>query len=624
MNNVSYKKLEYDKIKDQLISFTMSQGGRVLAEQHEPSTDEAVVKEWLTETAEAAALLQAGTSVPLSAMEGIIPFLTHLGNGEICTERELEQLAAWLSSVAHMKRFMNEKRPLAPTISVYADSLHDCPAIREQVQHCIRNGKLTDQASKALADARRQIALIDTKIERKVSQTLTKYKNALQEQLVSRRNGHYVLPVKREYRKLVPGTIWDESASGQTIFIEPHDVGELHIEMQMWKGEEEKERMIVLSELTEMVEDKAASLKGNLEVMSVFDFIFARAKLSRSWDGIHVRLSAHPVIKLVNAKHPLLGKECKPINVSLGWQWRQLIITGPNAGGKTITLKTIGLLALAVQSGLLIPAEEGTVFGIFEHVLADVGDGQSIEHSLSTFSAHMATVKEMLDVANNRSLLLLDELAAGTDPGEGIALSIALLEEFIRRESLVTATTHFNEIKRYAARTPGCENARIAFDPATLRSLYRLEIGEAGDSFAFAIARRFGLPENVVARAEQRVLTGEVNSSEESQHSECITAFVPLSEEDAEEVKSSSEVMHSRLEGNHDKDDKNEIQHGEHKAKNGERVQRALEAGDEVWIPMLQCTGTLEQAPNDKVGAVVVVNGKRLMLNSDQITSVRL
>lgn len=608
MNELSSKKLEYDKIKDQLISFTMSSGGKALAEQHQPSTDETVVKVWLTETAEASALLRTGASVPLSAMEGIALSLDELGKGHIYTERELEQVAAWLHTVGQMKRYMNDKRAMAAALCGYSDSMQDCPALRERLERCIRNGKLTDQASAALADARRQMGLTDAKIERKVNQTLTKYKSALQEHLVSRRNGHYVLPVKREHRKLVPGTIWDESASGQTVFIEPDDVGELHAEMQMWKAVEERERMMVLSELSEMVEGKAEPLKANLEAMAALDFIFARAKLSRTWDGNLVRLSAHPVIKLVDARHPLLGQSCKPISVSLGWQWRQLIITGPNAGGKTITLKTIGLLAMMVQSGFLIPAEEGTVFGIFEHVLADVGDGQSIEHSLSTFSAHMATIKEMLDVAGQRSLLLLDELAAGTDPGEGIALSIALLEELLQRESLVAATTHFNEIKRFAARTPGCANARMAFDPVTLRSLYRLEIGEAGDSFAFAIARRFGLPEHVVARAERRAMAGNQVQNEVWFDKGNQTAFIPVSEE--EEVPNTEPIPVCGIDGDQ----------GEWVDPQESRAHRPLQPGDSIWIPLLQCTGTIELPPNSKDEIIVQAMGKKLTLSIDQIS----
>lgn len=615
MNEMNLKRLEYDKIKNQLISFTVSSGGRSLAEQHQPSSDGAVVREWLGETSEAAALLESGSSVPLSVMEGIEPFLDTLGKGRIYNERELGQLAGWLSSVGQMKRYMDAKRQNAPTISVYSDSMNECPALREHLERCIRNGALTDQASAALADARRHIVLSESKIERKVSQTLAKYKHALQEHLVSKRNDHYVLPVKRDYRKQVPGTVWDESASGQTLFIEPADVAELHAEWQMWKGEEERERMIVLSELSEMVESQGSKLKWNLEVMASFDFIFARAKLSRTWDGIRVRLSAHPVIKLVDAKHPLLGKECKPLNVSIGQHWRQLVITGPNSGGKTVTLKTIGLLTLMVQSGLLIPAREGTAFGIFEHVLADVGDGQSIEHSLSTFSAHMANLKEMLDVAGGRSLLLLDELAAGTDPGEGIALSIALLEEFLQRGSLVAATTHFNEIKRFAAQTPGCVNARMAFDPQTLRSLYRLEIGEAGDSFAFAIARRFGLPEHMIVRAEEKAAAGHADKSGEWLTSGSEVEFIPLSDED-EDDQGQGSVSASQVEeltwqsqptGSNDQE-----VNGDH----GPAANRPLQVGDSIWIPSLKCSGTIQQLEDTKDEVVVQVMGKKLTISN--------
>lgn len=615
MNEMNLKRLEYDKIKNQLITFTISSGGRSLAEQHQPSPDEAVVREWLEETSEAAALLAAGSSVPLSAMEGIEPFLAALGRGRIYNEKELGQLTGWLSTVGQMKRYMDAKRQIAPTISSYCDSLNECPALREHLERCIRNGALTDQASAALADARRHIVLLESKIERKVSQTLGKYKHALQEHLVSQRHGHYVLPVRRDFRKQVPGTVWDESASGQTLFIEPADVAELHTEWQMWKAEEERERMMVLSELSEMVESQGSKLKANLEVMASLDFIFARAKLSRTWDGIRVRLSAHPVIKLVDAKHPLLGKECKPLNVSIGRQWRQLIITGPNSGGKTVTLKTIGLLTLMVQSGLLIPAGEGTVFGIFEHVMADVGDGQSIEHSLSTFSAHMANLKEMLEVAGGRSLLLLDELAAGTDPGEGIALSIALLEEFLRRGSLVAATTHFNEIKRFAAQTPGCTNARMVFDPETLRSLYRLEIGEAGDSFAFAIARRFGLPEHVVVRAEERATAGRADGSGERPEAGSVVEFIPLPDDDEEEISRGSMDASQGEELSQQAAGTGSLRQEPGADRQQPAANRPLQVGDSIWILPLKCTGTIQQLIDAKEEAVVQVMGKKLTIS---------
>ncbi|MCQ6560146.1 endonuclease MutS2 [Paenibacillus mendelii] len=603
MNEASLKRLEYDKIKGKLLEFTVSPEGRTLAERHKPTTNEATVRALMKETEEAAQLLATGASVPLSAMEGMETFFALLGKGKIYSEQDLGHLSAWLAAVAQMKRYMDAKRQIAPTISSYADSMHDCPELRKELDRCIRHGQLTDQASPALADIRRHLAAAEDRIERKLNQTLGKYKSALQEQLVSKRNGHYVIPVKRELRKQVPGTVWDESSSGQTLFVEPVDIAGLQAEWQMWKAEEERERTVILSELSEYAEQYADGLRWNVEAMASFDFIFARAKLSRTWDGIAVTITQIPTIKLVNAKHPLLGSECMPLNVSIGGSWRQLIITGPNTGGKTVTLKTIGLFALMVQSGLLVPAGKGTELGIFHHVLADVGDGQSIEQSLSTFSAHMASLKEMLDAANDRSLLLLDELAAGTDPGEGIALSIAVLEELLQRGSLVAATTHFNEIKRFAAETEGCTNARMAFDAETLKPLYQLEIGEAGDSYAFAIARRFGLPERVVQRAEARAAAFGTNQRLQPE-SPAIPAWkgggAKRAQAKPSEVKKKEAVNESEDEA-------------------GAAVQRSFQVGDCVWIYPLKRSGIVYKPADERGEVIVQVQKQKLKFNRKRL-----
>ena len=282
MNDSSLKKLEYDKIKQMLVGYTVSNSGRELVINHKPSVNKTQVRAWLLETDEAMQLLISGASVPLSAMEGIEPFIALLGKGKIYTEQELSHLSAWLTAVAQMKRYMDAKRFTAPTISSYADSMYDCPELRKEMERCIRHGVLTDQASSDLGDIRRHLAVIEDRIERKLTQTLGKYKTALQDQLVSKRNGHYVLPVKRELRKQVPGTVWDESSSGQTLFVEPVDVAELQVEWQIWKAEEERERTVILSALSELAEEQGERLRWNLEAMASFDFIFARAKLSQN------------------------------------------------------------------------------------------------------------------------------------------------------------------------------------------------------------------------------------------------------------------------------------------------------------------------------------------------------
>lgn len=641
MNQTTMIALGYDKMKSLLLGYAISDAGRALAERMAPSSQIRQAAMWLLETEEAARLLAAGASVPLSAMEGIAPFMALLGKGRIYTEHELGQLAAWLSSVAQMKRYMDGKRMAAPTISSYADSMQHCPELIKELARCIRHGLLTDDASPDLGDIRRQIAVSEDRIERKINQLLGKYKSALQEQLVSKRNGRFVLPVKRELRKQVPGTVWDESASGQTLFVEPADIGDLQADWQMWKSEEERERMLVLARLSELAEQHAAEFRWNVEAMASFDFIFARGKLSRAYNGIAPALTEKPFIRLCDARHPLLGEKAVPLSVEIGGEWRQLIITGPNTGGKTVALKTIGLLALMAQSGLLLPAGPGTEIGMFRHVLADVGDGQSIEQSLSTFSAHMEALSGMLRAANGRTLILLDELAAGTDPGEGIALSIAVLEELLERGSLVAATTHFNEIKRFAANTRHCTNARMAFDAETLRPLYRLEIGEAGDSYALAIARRYGLPEALVARAERRIrqvrqtdgdATPYANGADANAatgNASCTSSISStLSASGVRTSDSKYTAKHEDRQERAAKSDKGGGMLGDQTTKtasSGEGTeteatqQRPFEVGDCVWVHPLKRTGIVCKAANERGEVVVQVQKSKITFNRKRL-----
>ncbi|MDQ0058008.1 endonuclease MutS2 [Paenibacillus harenae] len=605
MNEATLKRLEYDKIKEQVIGYTVSAAGKALAERMQPSTEQRRVEAWLQETAEASDLLASGASIPLSAMEGIEPFMALLGKGRIYNEAELDQLAVWLTSVAQMKKYMNSKRHIAPTIAAYADSMFDCPELREELARCIRYGLLTDQASPDLAYIRRHIYAAEDKIQRKLEQTLSKYKSALQEPIVSRRRDRYVIPVKRELRKQVPGTVWDESSSGQTLFVEPNDVSDLQQELGQWKAEEDRERTIVLSALSEQAEAYAYELKRNVEAMASFDFITARAKQSRSIAGKRIKLSDKPVIRLIDARHPLLGASSVPLGAELGFGWKQLIITGPNTGGKTVTLKTIGLFVLMIQSGLLVPADEGSEIGIFRHVVADVGDGQSLEQSLSTFSSHITVLGEMLKCAAPRSLLLLDELAAGTDPTEGIALSIAVLEELLASGALAAATTHFNEIKSFASVTPGCQNGKMAFDSETLQPLYRLEIGESGESHAFAIARRFGLPEKVMKRAE--VLLASKGTARQERRDD----FIPGLRETLQRDTNNNTAI-SKPNAAQEKGKPPEIASDKPAA-------QAFQQGDAVWIYPLKRAGVVFRPADERGEVIVQVQGKKLAFNHKRL-----
>jgi DNA mismatch repair protein MutS2 len=603
VNEQTLRKLEFHKVKEQVAHFTLSPAGLQLAEAMRPSGDYTRVAAWLRETEEAANLLAGGASIPLSAMEGIDPFLSLLGKGRIYNEQELEQLGVWLTSVYQMKRYMNAKRQQAPTIAGYADSMNDCPDLREQLNTCIRFGMLTDEASPDLSYIRRQTHIVEDQIGKRMAGAMGKYKSSLQEAVISKRSGRFVLSVKRELRKNVPGTVLDESASGQTLFIEPVEVAEMQLELHQWKAAEERERTIVLSRLSDEAEKYASELKTNVQAMAIFDFIIARGKYARSCGGVRVGLSDKPIVSLVEARHPLLGESCVPLSVELGLKWNQLMITGPNTGGKTVTLKTMGLLVIMNQCGLLVPAAPESVLGMFAHIEADVGDGQSLEQSLSTFSSHISVLKDMLRLAAGKSLLLLDELAAGTDPSEGIALSIAVLEQLKRQGAKLAATTHFNEIKTFASRTEGCQNGRMAFDPDTLRPLYRLEIGEAGDSHAFAIARRFGIPETVMARAEE------------------LLSFKGESETYLEIPAANSGDINSQITGNdgarqesHETAGKADLPADSPGGKT-----RAYAKGDVVWIYPLKRAGVVFKETDERGNLIVQVQGQKLKFNHKRL-----
>ncbi|CAM4205685.1 endonuclease MutS2 [Paenibacillus tarimensis] len=617
MNDSTLNNLEYDKIKVMLMEEAASQAGRALIRQSAPSSNYSRVTALLKETEEAAVLIRLGASIPLSAMEGIDTFLELLGTGYLFQETELSQLSVWLTSIAQMKRYMQSKEQAAPIISGYAASMDECKVLRQELERCIRHGLITDQASPELAKIRRKLGLLEEQLKRRLDQAMNKYSRYVMDPISSRRSGHYVIPVRREFRKQVPGTVWDQSSSGQTLFIEPEELAHLQGEWDLYKQDEARAETVVLAALSELAEESADSLRLNREVLAAYDYIFARGRLGVLMKGIAPVVVDKPVLSFLGAKHPLLGPSAVPITVSIGQEYRQLMITGPNTGGKTAALKTIGLLTLMVQSGLLIPVEEGSCAGVFTRVLADIGDGQSLEHSLSTFSAHLTNVAGMLRLADERSLLLMDELAAGTDPGEGIALSLAILEELLARRSIVAATTHFNEIKEFARRTPGCRNVRMAFDPDTLQPLYRLEIGEAGSSFAFAIARKYGIPEKLVSRAEQYAAAGTRQVEERKASAGYSQEFMGTegNEDEAGSSNPGEDVMPVSAAGKRSGDTGNP-----NLDPASSPPGRPLQQGDLVYIHPLKQTGIVYKPADSKGEVVVQFRNRKLTFNHKRLS----
>ncbi|UQZ34175.1 DNA mismatch repair protein MutS [Paenibacillus sp. PK3_47] len=502
MNLQSLNTLEYGDIKEDLAGYAVSYEGRRYVSEMTPMTHLTAIHRALEEAEEAKELLEKGSSVPLPSLEGIEWMMSLLGTGYLYNEQDLMAVSTFLHSCGQLRKYMASKEHTAPRIAAYAASLMELRAVREEIERCIRFGVIEDQASKGLERVRKRIAVAKDRLNRKLESIMSRHQTILQESLVSMRGGRYVIPVKREYHKQIKGTVLDQSTSGQTVFVEPYEIAALQGELELLTADEAREEGIILSMLSGLVEQEQGALRLNIEVTGTYDFIFAKAKYARTLGARRVSLNEHGYLKMNGGRHPKLNSMV-PVSLEFGREYKSLIVTGPNTGGKTVVLKTLGLLTVMVQSGLLVPVEEGSDFPVFTDVISVIGDGQSLTQSLSTFSAQMKSIEGMLRDANKGVLLLIDELAAGTDPGEGFALSIAILEELNRKGANVIVTTHFNELKAFAAATPGFQNARMEFDKDTLQPLYRLTIGEAGESYALQIAQKLGIPENVIERSRQ-------------------------------------------------------------------------------------------------------------------------
>ncbi|NGM81956.1 DNA mismatch repair protein MutS [Paenibacillus sp. 7124] len=501
MHLLSRETLEYNRIKKEVERYAVSYAGRSLIRELAPMTEPTAVQRAVQETAEAKELLMRGSSVPIPSLEGIEWVMSLLGTGYLFNEQDFTAVSVFLNSCSQLRKYMASK-DASLRIGAYAASLMELKTVKEEIERCIRFGVIDDGASKGLEKVRKRLRVTKERLLKKIESVMSRHQSILQESLYSMRGGRYVIPVKREYHKQVKGSVLDQSTSGQTVYVEPEEVAALQGELEMLTSEEAREEGIILSMLTGLIEREQEALKLNIEITGVYDFIFAKAKYAAQTGAQAVTFNNRGYMRLLGGKHPLL-EGMIPIDVEFGLEYKSLVITGPNTGGKTVLLKTVGLLTLMAQSGLLIPADKESQLPVFSEVMSVIGDGQSLTQSLSTFSAQMKGVDDMLRAAGRNVLLLIDELAAGTDPGEGIALSIAILEELSRRGANVIVTTHFNELKVFASAAPDFQNARMEFDPVTLRPLYKLTIGEAGHSYALQIAEKLGLDAKVIERSRQ-------------------------------------------------------------------------------------------------------------------------
>lgn len=513
MNQKVLKTLEYHKIIEKLTEYAASEPGKRLCRELEPSSDFEEIVQAQAETADAVARVRQKGSVSFAGISDIGGSLKRLEIGSSLSIHELLAVSSLLTCAARAKNYGRRQESELPDDSLdeMFRSLEPLTNVNNEITRCIiSEEEVADDASPGLRHVRRQMKITGDRVHTQLNAILNSSRTMLQDPVITMRDGRYCLPVKAEYKSSFQGMVHDQSATGSTLFIEPMAIIKLNNELRELEIREQKEIEMVLAALSMELVPYVETILINLKLLTKLDFIFARAALARHYNCSMPKFNKNGYIHIKDGRHPLLDpKKVVPINVYLGRDFDLLIVTGPNTGGKTVSLKTVGLFTLMGQSGLQIPAFDGSELAVFDEVFADIGDEQSIEQSLSTFSAHMTNIVRILEKADSHSLCLFDELGAGTDPTEGAALAIAVLSFLHNMKCRTMATTHYSELKVYALTTPGVENACCEFDVETLRPTYRLLIGIPGKSNAFAISQKLGLPDFIIQDAKSRLEEGD-------------------------------------------------------------------------------------------------------------------
>lgn len=600
MNEKTLSMLEFDKIKVRVKEFALSEQGRSVVQNLFPSKEITIIRQWLKETSEARNIVNKSSSIPLHSLQGVQEIMGKLGKGYTLLPEQFSILLELLKCGFKLKRFMKDKESIAPQVSAYAYSMFDLIDLGEEITRCIRNGHVDHQASKELARVRKKIAILEERLKSKLESLVksSAYRDYIQDHVVSIRDGRYVIPVKKEYRKNIEGHVLDHSSSGATVYIEPADVKKIQNELNVLKVEEEVEVQKILSYLTGMVESYQREISINIETIIHYDFVFAKAKYSKSIDGHSVELNQQDYLNIKEAKHPLVGESAVPLNFNLGGEFKALIITGPNTGGKTVAIKTVGLLTLMVQSGLHVPVGEGSEFAVFLDLLVDIGDGQSIEQSLSTFSSHICNIIQILKESRAQTLVILDELGAGTDPGEGMGLAISIIDDIYTKGASIIATTHFSEIKDFAYSRDGFKNGSMEFDLVTLKPCYRLLIGKPGESQAFSIALRLGMNPRLIEKAH------EITYKEKKEYSSLAHStnqFDQVQVDKKEEYQSIKEIPQVTK-------------------KKQPMVVNQFKIGDRVFVSSLKTSGIVCELENHKGELGVLIKQKKVKVNKKRLS----
>ena len=600
MNEKAYQTLEYNKITARLEEHAGTAQGKLLCRQLEPMTDIEEIRRAQRETSDAEMRIIARGSISFSGVKDVRASVMRLQVGSALTILELLAVSSLLTVAARAITYgQREDREEEDSLDGYFAALNPLTSLNNEIKRCIiSEDEIADEASPGLSKVRRQMRGIQNRIHDALNAILVSHRNYLQDGVVTMRDGRYCIPVKAEYRAQVPGLVHDQSGSGSTFFIEPLSIVKLNNEERELQLLEQKEIEAVLDGLSARVAEDPEAISIDFTTLTHLDFVFAKAQLSRSYKGIEPQFNTNRYVRIKQGRHPLLhAKKVVPIDLWLGDSFDLLVITGPNTGGKTVTLKTLGLFTMMGQAGLHIPAGPGSQLGVFREVYADIGDEQSIEQNLSTFSAHMTNTVRILNAADEQSLVLFDELGAGTDPTEGAALAMAILSRLHRRGIRTVATTHYSELKVYALSTEGIENASCEFDVATLRPTYRLLIGVPGKSNAFAISRKLGLDESIIEEAAASI--GEQDEAFEDVISNLEAQRIQLETDQREAAKMRQEA----------EDLRREVQ----------RKQQQLEAQRESYLRKAreEAREVLQEAKNSADKAIRNLNKQGIRITKD-------
>jgi len=606
MTENTHRELEFDKILMMLADHALSENVKDKILELRPYMKEREVIRHMDDTTMARRTLETIGTPPLASMTELKNAVSMVDIDSMLNPEQLESVAGFVSTCNRMKSYLKRAASASESISDLGHSIVDLTPLREEIDICIRNSRVDDRASGNLSSIRRNITILRDRAKDKLNSALKNNASYLSEDFIVTRNGKLTIAVRSEYRSRIQGRVVDKSNSGGTVFIEPDSVGKIQESISNMLVEEDIEVKKILYTLTALVEDELPGIKMNMDAMETLDFIFAKGALSISMNAVPADIQPGNEISLKGGRHPLLdvGKVV-PLDFRIGYkdengeEIKALVITGPNTGGKTVVLKTVGLFALMVQCGLHVPADEAS-FCLRNMVLCDIGDGQSITENLSTFSSHITRIINILNTADSESLVLLDELGSGTDPTEGMGIAAVILEEMMKKGCLIAATTHYPEIKDFARNAKGFVNARMEFDRENLAPLYKLEIGEAGESCALYIARRIGLPMDMVERAHKAAY-------HQFRGSETVTPDFNAGDFMGIEDRPKKKKTAPR------------IQYIDRDRKEGPDLSNKFNMGDSVVVHPQNLTGIVYK-PVDKHGMVVVqIKKKKYLVNHKRV-----